>query len=204
MHKAQIISGVVSENTAAFFLPVCCSNKSCCLGFSEVLFDACFFFILACLKVSNFLMWGYLLLLSILIVAFSPLPVFSFVFSHGANTVNCPVGPLGIISVMFYPLSFSIQTHRFPSAVKSAEMSLVACHGYWQRPCKTHWVQWSKAPTPDSPPWLLLTGSDVNGVPELSTCLTNTICCLSGAVMQLGPLIQFPDCALDFRQLASL
>ncbi len=47
---------------------------------------------------------------------------------------------------MLYPLSFNIQTHRCPSAVRSAEMSLVACHDYWQRPCKTHWIQWSKAP----------------------------------------------------------
>lgn len=62
------------------------------------------------------------------------------------HTVNPCVGPGGTISAVLSPLSYSTETHRFPSAVKSAEMSVVACHGYWQRPCKTHWVQQSKAP----------------------------------------------------------
>lgn len=56
------------------------------------------------------------------------------------HTVNHYVGPVRILVLC------STQTHGLPTAIKSDEMSLVDCHSYWQRPCKTQWVRWSKAP----------------------------------------------------------
>lgn len=118
-------------------------------------------------------------------------------------TVNYCAGPAGILSVMLYPLSFSIQTHRFPSAVMSAEMSLVACQCYWQRPCKTHWIQWSKAP-------VNLRFTSLTPVDRLwcktecwqSTCLTNTIYCLLLWCNSLPRPISSLYCGF-FHQLAS-
>lgn len=79
-----------------------------------------------------------------------PLPALYSCFSPlqtvQIHTVNPCVDPEGTVGAILSPLSFSIETHRFPSAVKSAEMLVVACHSYWQRPCKTHWVQQNKAP----------------------------------------------------------
>lgn len=102
----------------------------------------------------NKLLDFFFLLLSIPIGSFSPIPAFysCFFFFYcifitvKIHTVNPSIGPVGIVGIILYPPRVSIQTHRFPSAVKTAEMSLVACHSYWQRPCKTHWVRWSKAP----------------------------------------------------------
>lgn len=52
---------------------------------------------------------------------------FFFVQMH---TVNPCVNPEGTVSAILSPLSSSKETHRFPSAVKSAEMLVVACHSY--------------------------------------------------------------------------
>lgn len=107
-------------------------------------------------------------------------------------TVNYCACPVGIISVSLYPVGFSIQTRGFPSAAKSVEMSLVACQYYWQRPCKTRWIQWSKPPVNLQFP--SLTPVDCLWCKTErwhSTCLTSTTCCLSAAVMQLAPSSNF-------------
>lgn len=81
----------------------------------------------------------------------------------------------------------------FPSAVHSAEMSFVACLGYWQRPCKTPESSEARPQsTSDSPPWLLLTSSVVNRVAAehlFDQYNMLSVCCCDAT----HPLVRFPS-----------